>query len=192
MNADQIASLLYLGLLLAAVGGWFFVRNRHQLGNLSQMAALWGLIFLGVIAAAGLWEDIRRTTLPSQSIAADGRIELPRAPDGHFYAILSLNDEAIRFMVDTGATQVVLTSADARRVGLDPEELVFLGRADTANGPIKTAFSRVENVSLGPYTDQNLGVSVTQADLGISLLGMSYLQRFSRVEISQDRMILSR
>jgi aspartyl protease family protein len=192
MNADQIASLLYLGLLLAAVGGWFFVRNRHQLGNLTQMAALWGLIFLGVIAAAGLWEDIRRTTLPSQSIAADGRIELPRAPDGHFYAILSLNDASIRFMVDTGATQVVLTAADARRVGLDPEKLVFLGRADTANGPIKTAFARVNTVSLGPYTDQNLGVSVTQADLGVSLLGMSYLQRFNRVEISQDRMILSR
>jgi len=192
MNADQIASLLYLGLLLAAVGGWLFVRNRHQLGNLTQMAALWGLIFLGAIAAVGLWEDIRRTTLPNQTIVADGSIELPRAPDGHYYAILSLNDASVRFMVDTGATQVVLTSEDAQRVGLDPEKLVFLGRADTANGPIKTAFSRVKTISLGPYTDQNIGVSVTQANLGVSLLGMSYLQRFSRVEISQNRMILSR
>lgn len=192
MSGDQIASMLYLGLLLAAVGGWLIVRNRNQLGNLAQMAVLWGLIFLGVIAAKGLWDDIRRTTLPTQTLVADGRIELPRAPDGHFYAVLNLNGEAVRFMVDTGATQIVLTSDDAERAGLEPEALVYMGRADTANGTIRTAFARIDELSFGPYRDRNIGVSVTKADLGISLLGMHYLQLFERVEISKDRMILSR
>ena len=88
MDADQIASFLYLAVLLVAIGGWFFVRNRNNLGQLAQMAALWGLIFLGVIAAKGLWDDIRRTTIPSQTAMSEGAMELPRAPDGHFYALL--------------------------------------------------------------------------------------------------------
>ena len=136
MSSDQIASLIYFSVLLVAIGGWVFVRNRASLGNLAQMAALWGLIFLGAIAAFGLWDDIRRSTLPRQAVVSENAIELPRAADGHFYAVMDLNGERVRFMVDTGATQLVLTQKDAERVGLDPDNLLYLGRSETANGVI--------------------------------------------------------
>ena len=192
MNGDQIASLVYLGILLTAVAGWFIVSNRKNLGKTAQMAVVWGLIFLGVIAAKGLWDDIRRTTMPMQSISVSGQIEIPKAPDGHYYAILNLNGEAVEFVIDTGATQVVLTEVDAKRIGLDPDNLPFLGRASTANGVIEIAYDRVNSISFGPYVEENVGVSISRADMGISLLGMSYLQRFDNVQISSDRMILSR
>ena len=192
MNGDQIASLAYLGLLLAAVGSWFFVSNRKNLGKTAQMAVIWGLIFLGVIAAKGLWDDIRRTTLPMQAVTVDGQIELPRAPDGHYYAVLEMNNVPVEFVVDTGATQIVLTDTDAKRIGLDPDSLPFLGRAETANGTISTAFDDVNKVKLGPYIDENVRVSISRADMGISLLGMSYLQRFDNVHISNSRLVLSR
>lgn len=192
MSTDQIASIAYLGLLLAAVGGWFFISNRNNLGKTAQMAALWGLIFLGVVAAYGLWEDIRRTTVPVQSLTAEGQILLPRAPDGHFYAVLDLNGTPVNFLVDTGASQVVLMSDDAERVGVDVESLPFLGRAQTANGPVEIAYTTIDEIRFGQANDQNVGVSVTRSDMGISLLGMSYLGRFETIQIGQDQMVLIR
>jgi len=192
MNADQIASIAYLGLLLAAVGGWFFVSNRNSLGKTAQMAALWGLIFLGVVAAYGLWEDIRRTAVPIQTVSSEGQIQLPRAADGHFYAVLDLNGTPVNFMVDTGATQVVLMANDAARVGVDVDKLPFLGRAQTANGPVEIAYTTIDQINFGPESDTNVGVSVTKSDMGISLLGMSYLGRFETIQIGQDQMILIR
>lgn len=192
MTGDQIASLAYLGLLLAVVGGWFIVQNRHSLGKTLQMGILWGLIFLGVIAAKGLWDDVRSTTVPMQALSQDGYMALPRAKDGHFYAVLTMNGVPVEFMVDTGATQVVLNSDDAQRIGLDPDTLPFLGRAETANGVIKIAFDTVDQVSFGPYTDENVRVSISKADMGTSLLGMSYLSRFDSLQISGEHMTMGR
>ncbi|MGZ3305436.1 MAG: retropepsin-like aspartic protease family protein, partial [Asticcacaulis sp.] len=50
---------------------------------------------------------------------------IPKAADGHFWANATVNDKAVRFLVDTGATVVVLTEADAQRLGIDKTTLVF-------------------------------------------------------------------
>lgn len=192
MTGDQIASLAYLGLLLAVVGGWFFAQNRQSIGKTAQMAMLWGLIFIGVIAARGLWDDIRTTTMPFQATTQDGYIELPRASDGHFYAVARLNDIPVEFLVDTGATQIVLNYDDAKRIGFDPDTLPFLARAETANGVVKIAFDSVDTMSFGPYVDENVRVSISKADMGTSLLGMSYLGRFDLLQISGEKMSLGR
>lgn len=192
MTGDQIASLAYLGLLFAVIGGWFFVQNRQSLGKMLQMGILWGLIFLGVIAARGLWDDVRTSTNPFQAVSQEGFMTLPRDRDGHFYAVLDLNGVPVEFMVDTGATQVVLNYDDAKRIGLDPDSLPFLGRAETANGAIEIAFDTVDNMSFGPYVDENVRVSVSRADMGTSLLGMSYLSRFDTLQISGSQMLMGR
>ncbi len=49
-------------------------------------------------------------------------VSIPRAPDGKFYAEASVNGTRVRFLIDTGATGIVLTTADARRVGLGTGE----------------------------------------------------------------------
>jgi len=54
--------LIYLILLLLMVAGWFFAQNRLNMNKTLQYAAIWGLIFVGFVAAIGLWEDISRTT----------------------------------------------------------------------------------------------------------------------------------
>lgn len=194
MSSDQIASLIYLVLLATAIIGWFIAQNRLSLGRLAQMAVMWGLLFLGVIAAKGLWDDIRRTTVTVAPVTAaqDGTLVLDRARDGHFYATLSLNGVPVTFLVDTGATQIVLDQRDAEHIGLDPDGLVYMGRAQTANGPVRTAYARVETIEIGPYLDRDLTVSVTRSDMGGSLLGMAYLGLFDTLQISGDTMILKR
>ncbi len=192
MAGDEIARLIYLVLLAAAVGGWLVMENRGSLGKMARQAAAWALIFLGAIAAVGLWSDIRDTVAPRQALVASGTIEVPRGPDGHYRLVLELNGKPVEFIVDTGASDVVLTLRDARRIGIDTEALVFSGTAYTANGVVRTARARVAEVRLGDIVDHDLGVSITAGETDLSLLGMTYLQKFSRIEIADGRMRLVR
>lgn len=191
MDGDMIARMAYLGLLLAAVGGWVIVEYRQRLGLALRAAAAWGLIFVGAVAGYGLWSDIRTDIGPAQMTVSEGKVELPRAPDGHYYATLTLNGTELRFMADTGATNMVLSQQDARRIGIDPATLVYLAEAQTANGTVRTARVTLDSVELGPFRDAPFQAWVTDGEMEGSLLGMDYLGLF-RIEIAGDRMILTR
>jgi len=193
MDSYDMGRLTYLVLLGVAVAGYFIAENRDSLGKVARQAIVWGLIFLGVIAGFGLWNDIRDDVMARQSvIAATGQIQVPRGVDGHFYLTLRLNDTPVEFVVDTGATDVVLTRQDAARAGIDLQNLNFIGSANTANGTVRTAPARVKTVELGQITDRNLPVFVNGGDMDTSLLGMTYLRRFERIEIAADTLILTR
>ncbi|WP_291731120.1 TIGR02281 family clan AA aspartic protease [Leisingera sp. F5] len=193
MGEFEIGRVIYLVALLVAVGSWVFVQNRQSIGKTLQMFAVWGFIFLGVIASYGLWEDIRQTVRPQQSVAVEaGRVEVPRAPDGHYYLTLEVNGAAVPFLVDTGASEVVLNARDAERAGIDTDTLAYLGRARTANGEVRTASVWIEEMSLGGITDTDVRVWVNQGELEQSLLGMGYLQRWSSIEIRNGALVLTR
>lgn len=193
MDGYDLGRLTYLILLGSVIVFWFLVQNRQSFGKTLQQALVWGLLFLGVIAAFGLWNDIRQTVRPTQSvISAQGRIEQPRAPDGHYYLTAEVNGAAIRFLVDTGATDIFLSREDAIAAGLDPANLAFIGSAMTANGEVRTAPVRLESIRLGPHEDRGLRAFVNAGEMRESLLGMTYLQRFSSVEIRQGALILTR
>ncbi|MFA8384334.1 MAG: TIGR02281 family clan AA aspartic protease [Pelagibaca sp.] len=193
MSGMEYGNLAYLVLLAAVLVFWFFIQNRQSLNKTLQHGAVWGLIFLGVIAAVGLWGDIRQTVQPQQLVMTDaGRIEVPRGPDGHYYLTLTINDAPVRFVVDTGATSMVLTQADAARVGLAEEDVIFYTEAMTANGVVRTAPVRLDDVALGPFHDRNVRAFVNEGEMTKSLLGMEYLNRFARLEIINGRLILER
>ncbi len=193
MDTYDAGRLVYLVLLGCVIGGYFFVSNRGNLGQMARHAALWGLIFIGIIAGVGLWSDIRDDVIPSQAVFTDGtRVEVPRAFDGHYYLTLQLNGTPVQFVVDTGATDIVLTQADAVRAGIDLDNVIYSGVANTANGAVRTARVRIDQLSLGPVTDRNLSVWVNAGKMDKSLLGMSYLQRFTRLEIADGTLVLER
>jgi len=193
MTGDQFGNLAYIGLMLAVIGGYFFLNNRLSLNKTMQYAAIWGLIFVGAIAAFGLWDDIKRQSGPAQtSFASDGAIVVPQSRDGHFHLNIEINGTPVEFVVDTGASGIVITLDDAERVGLAPEDLAFLGRALTANGEVRTAPIRLDSMVLGDIVDTNVSAWVNEGDLDQSLLGMSYLRRFERLEISDGTLRLER
>lgn len=191
MDSFDYARLAYLGLLGAAIAGSFFMMNKAPLGKSLQQLAIWALIFVGAIGAYGLWSDISRDILPRQTVVASGEITVPRGPDGHFYLTLRMNDTPVQFMVDTGASEVVLSQAAARKIGLDPASLDYIGTAMTANGPVRTAPTRIDTVSLGGVRTENLKIYVNEGQMDVSLLGMTYLRLFERVSIADDELILT-
>src|SRR6056297_156887 len=110
----DITSLVYLVILLAAVFGWFMAEYSGGFGRMLRGLTAWGLIFLGVIAGYGLWSDVRTELMPTQTVVADGgAIEVGRHPGGHFHLTVELNGVPVDFLVDTGATDIVLMLEDA-------------------------------------------------------------------------------
>lgn len=184
--------LTYLVLLGAAIGGSAILAGRRNMGKMAQQAAIWALIFIGVIGAYGLWEDISRDVNPRQAIVDDTTIAVPRSPDGHYHLTLVINDTPIRFVIDTGASQIVLSQSDAQSVGINLADLSFTGSANTANGIVRTAPVLLDQVVLGPISDQRIPAVVNGGAMDASLLGMTYLGLYDRIEIANGQLVLNR
>jgi aspartyl protease family protein len=195
MDADILMRAIYLGLLASVIGGYFLLASRKRMSQTLQHAAIWFLIFVGAVLAYGIWDDVRDIATPRQSVvsSADGVIvDVPRQRDGHYHVTLGVNGTPVEFIVDTGATDLVLTRGDAARVGLAEGELRFLGEALTANGTVRTAAVRLGEVTLGEIVDYDVPAVVNEGEMRQSLLGMSYLQAFGRIEIENDQLRLIR
>ncbi|TMJ20283.1 MAG: TIGR02281 family clan AA aspartic protease [Alphaproteobacteria bacterium] len=115
------------------------------------------------------------------------RREILRAADGHFYVDAQVNGASVRFLVDTGASVVALTGADARRAGIALPSTRASARG--AGGVIEVIPVTIDRVAIGPLEARDVRAAVAD-QLQVSLLGQSYLERVGTVEISGDRMVL--
>ena len=192
MDTDQTADTIYLALLGGALLLSYILASRTGLGKMLQQMGIWVLIFMGAIAVIGMWPEIQRTITPRQTVVDATTIVLPRARDGHYYLTLNINDVPVDFVVDTGATQIVLTQEDAARIGIDTDSLSYLGTASTANGTVRTASVRLDRVELGEIVDTRLRAVVNNGQMSGSLLGMTYLSNFDSITIKDSELILSR
>ena len=196
MAGQDYARLTYLGILIAVLVGSVLITRRGALGKMAKQAGIWLFIFVAVIAAMGMWQDIR-TTHPTGANADNTQVKgdkivLSKQSDGHYYLNLTVNDQTLTFMVDTGASQIVLSQQDAAKLGFKRDQLSYWLQAQTANGTVQMAPVRLEKITLDDFSDQNIQAVVNSGELRKSLLGMSYLNLFSSIEIKQNRMILTR
>lgn len=192
MSGDERAYFFYLLILLLFIGGGFLFGYRQKLSTTLQQAAIWVLIFVGVVIAYGFSDTLKQQIMPSRATQSAQGFEVQRARDGHFYLTLQVNGKNIPFVVDTGATDIVLTQDDAEKIGIDPDTLTYIGRANTANGVVKTASTVLDRIALGDIVDYDVRASVNGGKMDGSLLGMAYLNRFSEISMRGDRLILKR
>ena len=193
MRTGDWEQLVYYGILLAALLGGVLLTRRGQMGKTLRQFGLWALIFGGIIMAYGIWEDISRNSAGSFArVNERGNVVLEKHRDGHFHATVVINGAPIDTLVDTGATLTVLTPEDASRAGFDMDRLQFSGQARTANGIIATAPVRLDRVALGQFEERNVRAAVNGGNLDTSLLGMEFLNRFGRLEITPDQLIITK
>ncbi len=193
MDSFDTGRLIYLVLLGLMVIGWFVTQGKTNWNKTLQQAAAWALIFGGAIAAYGLWGDIAQTVRPQQTVfAEENKIVVPRSANGHYYLDAEVNGARISFVLDTGATSVVLTKTDAALAGLDVDGLTYYSRAMTANGEVRTAPVRLDSIALGPVTDTDVPAVVNEGDMSNSLMGMTYLQRWGTIQITGNELTLIR
>ncbi len=116
--------------------------------------------------------------------AASGRIELKRAPDGHFHWPGRVNGVAVDFLVDTGATSTALPLALAQEAGLALEGSV---RSSTAGGVVDGRIARADVSLQGGVVAERLRVAVLPR-LESPLLGMDVI---SKLRLSQRDGVLT-
>ena len=129
---------------------------------------------------AGLRSQAHAATPAVVSTPATGAsAQVLKAPDGHYWADARIEGRAVRVMVDTGASVVVLTPADAARLGLKLEADDFSATVTTASGPVRAAPVELKAVAVAGARVEKVQALVVEQGLPHSLLGMSYLGRLS-------------
>lgn len=124
------------------------------------------------------------------TLGSAGPAQLTKGPDGHFWAEAKVDGRAIRFLVDTGATAVSLSKADAQRLGIDVAGLDYAYDVVTADGRTRAASVKLGSVSIAGAKVANVDALVIESGLDTSLLGMSYLGRLSRFEATPRTLVL--
>ncbi len=111
-------------------------------------------------------------------------------PNGQFMVDAVVDGVEIRFLVDTGATSVVLTAQDAERLGYRLDGLEYSERFQTANGEILGAPVVLPELRIGDLEIEDVRSSVIRAPLSTSLLGMTFLSRLESFEVRDEGLVL--
>jgi aspartyl protease family protein len=169
--------------------------------RLSAMAADLGIWFVIMLVLVGGYsyrfelQDMARAAtsqlVPSRGVErSPGVVSFNRAHDGQFWIDAEIDGTAVRFLVDTGATDVVLSRADAERLGYNVDRLTFSREADTANGRTVEAPVTLGQLSIGSIRFEHVPAAISRGGLRSSLLGMKLLERLSGVEIRHDTLTI--
>jgi len=96
---------------------------------------------------------------------------------GHFFANGTINGKSVRFVVDTGATNVSMSQSVAERIGLDYRS-GQRGVSNTANGQVQAYRVPLTSVRVGEVEIYNVAATVLPVPMDYVLLGNSFLTRF--------------
>ncbi len=132
-----------------------------------------------------------RASSPSRRNAA-GAASIPRDARGQFWVDARINDRSVRALVDTGASAVALPADMARRLGVRVEPADFVVPVETAGGRVMAAQVRLERIAVAGLEERHVDALIVRDGLTTPLLGMTYLERFARIEATPDVMILRR
>jgi len=187
------------GLGLVALVSRGLVFGRGRLGEMGRSLGVWaaialvlglGYAFRGELLSVG--ERLRSELLPGYAVKSGAHaVAVAQSASGAFEVVGEVNGAPVRFVIDTGASDIVLSPADARRLGVDLAALHFDQPHGTANGVGYGAAYRVDSLSVGPIRLTGTPVTINQAPMEESLLGMAFLKRLSSYEFRGRRLVLT-
>jgi aspartyl protease family protein len=125
---------------------------------------------------------------PAES--GDREITVRADRSGHFAVDAVVDGARLRFLVDTGASTLVLSRDDAAKAGVNMQNLSFSERYQTANGTALGAPVTLREFRIGSFALHDVRATVIAAPMPFSLLGVSVLSRFSSHEISGNKLTL--
>jgi aspartyl protease family protein len=187
-NPGQILyELVFAGLIAA------YLASGRTAAKLKGLVA-WALIFaVGMLGyafrhdLAAVKDRLLGALIPEFGTATGQRtLQFHVGQDGHFHIRATVDGVPIRFLVDTGASHIVLAPGDAARLGLDRQRLTFDKIYATANGMVRGASIRVAHFKVGQLHLRNVRASVNETPMGESLLGMTFFNRLKRYTVADD------
>lgn len=202
LDSDRFAQTLYLG-VLGAVIGVGVLGSGQRFGPMARTFVVWLLIILALMIGYQYRYELQdigsRLSAglipgsPISTIGDDGRVAVmvERMASGHFEVRVNIDGSPVNAVVDTGATTTIVASADARRIGIDPDTLNFTIPIMTANGMTHAAPITIQELRIGEISRTRLPALVAQeAQLDRTLLGMNFIGSLSGFDMRGERLIL--
>ena len=193
-SPDLIQTVAVLALVSSSL---LFVRQfkfKETVRNVLLWVGVGGVLLTGFAFQEELFALGRRLRAeivpgyPTQTAANE--MVISANDGGGFHVYGAVNSVPIRFLVDTGASSIVLSPADAKKLGLDLGTLTFNRPYETANGIGYGASAEVDELTVGHIHLSNVPVSINGAPMSSSLLGMTFLNRMKSFSITGRKLVL--
>lgn len=189
-----VAGLAWLALLVSAI-----LHRRLAAGFILRSLAGWTAIGAVLLLGYSYRHDLAAMgarmlgeLVPHRAgVTERGEVRLRAGQDGHFRLDIEVNGTLLRFLVDTGASSVVLAPADAAKLGFARGRLDFTRKLSTAGGTAWGAPVVLERVSVGPIALRDLPALVIETPMAESLLGLTFLGRLSGYRVEGETLVLT-
>jgi len=205
MSNTDFSRLAVLAAVLIFVGAGVFARAMRP-GEIFHSLAFWFLAIVVLVALYAFRDELAvvggrvlGALAPGTPIVGrltgesdSGAVVIMRSGDGHFGVRAEVDGKPMTLLVDTGASYVTLTASDASDIGIDVDALSYSLPIRTANGTIRAARVKVNQLAVGPIERRNVPALVAPGRvLDQSLLGLSFLDTLNGYTISGDRLVLN-
>jgi aspartyl protease family protein len=198
LSTDDFGDLAVKVALLMFLSGAVFALFRHRLSAALEALLFW--VLLGLILAAGytyrfellqVGNRIAAEFIPGMPATRGKNVEIARGRSGDFVVNAQVNNAPISFVLDTGASAIVLTQEAAKRAGLPLEMLSYSVNVDTANGRTRAAPVTLDRVAVGGIEERSVSALIAQpGQLRTNLLGMTFLNRLESWEVRGDKLVM--
>jgi aspartyl protease family protein len=181
----------------AFVGSGLFGRGI-SVGKMLRYAAIWGAVIAVLLLGYSYKDELKAmggrvssVVVPSAPVTdAAGEMVVTRDENGGFFVMGQVNGQPVRFAVDTGASEIVLSPADAERLGVDLKTAQFGGQSETANGFVRSAPFTAQSLAIGTIQLQQVPMAINETRMSTSLLGMTFFKRLQSFRIEGDKLYL--
>jgi aspartyl protease family protein len=185
------------GILVLVSAGMFRAGRVFRPQHLKYAAAWAGIIAVLALGFAyrgelqGVGQHLQLAFNAGDPVViAEHELVVPQSEDGGYILVGRVNGQRVRFVVDTGATDTVLSPDDARRIGVDMASLRYVLESETANGVGYGAPYVAQRLDVGPLAFSDFKLTVNRAPMSASLLGMSFLSRLESFHIEDRKLVL--
>ncbi|WP_130471364.1 retropepsin-like aspartic protease family protein [Candidatus Magnetaquicoccus inordinatus] len=177
---------------------WLCSLNGKDLLRVLKGMAPWLIMMILLILAYGWRHEMgaslgrfQATLLPQRGFSqVPGSLSVFKSSDGHFYVEPRIQGVLVRMLVDTGASDIMLSRAAAKRIGLDLDQLDYTLQYRTANGLVRAAPVILEDLRLGDLVLRHLPASVNAGTSDSSLLGMAFFKKLDSYDVKNDLLTL--
>jgi aspartyl protease family protein len=186
------------GMMLVTIAGSLLLRLRLRPHQALRYVLVWAVIaavlaigytFRGDLGSA--FSRVRAEFAPGYPVQlAAHEMAVSQDENGGFYVMGQVNGQTVRFLADTGASDIVLSPADARRVGVDVGSLKFTDPAETANGMGRGASFKASSLSVGPVRFEDVPMQINQTPMSTSLLGMAFFRRLDSFQVKDGKLYM--
>jgi aspartyl protease family protein len=198
-SAEDKGWVVQTFVLFGVISAGVLNAGRIRWTEKARHAAIWaGVVAVLVLGLtyrdelAGVGRRVMSEFSSSYPVASGAHeLVVTQEDGGGFFVMGKVNGQLVRFLVDTGSSDTVLSPADAERIGVGAAGLHFDHMAETANGTGYGAPFIADSLEVGPIRFDALPMVVNQAPMTSSLLGMTFLNRLESFQVRGRKLYLT-